>query len=42
MPDGDQIVSNTHMTRVKGETTLTKALPGSISAQALVLFKVRR
>ena len=41
IPDGDQIVSKTYMTRVEGENTIAP-LPGSVASQDIVLFQIRR
>ena len=38
IPDGDQIVSKTYMTRVEGENTRVETLSGSVKKKDFVLF----
>lgn len=42
IPEGDQIVSKTYMTRIEGENTRTKALSGSVASPDIVLLQIRR
>ena len=42
IPDGDQIVSKTYMTRVEGENTRQRHSASSTASQDTVLFQIRR